>query len=77
MCLAVIGKILKIDKSNAISDVDGNIVTINIQLTPDVHKNDYVLIHAGFSIETMPKQEFFETQELLNKISRIVHHVQP
>lgn len=74
MCLAVIGKVLKVDKSNALSDVEGNLVIINTQLTPDVREGQYVLIHAGFSIETMPEKDFFTTQELLNEILRIVNH---
>ena len=75
MCLAVIGKVMKIDHSNALSDVEGNLVTINIQLTPEVCEGQYVLIHAGFSIATMPEEEFITTQSLLDEISRMVNHV--
>lgn len=76
MCLAVIGKIVKVDTLNALSDVEGNLITINIQLTPEVREGQYVLIHAGFSIETMPEKDFFKTQALLNEITRMVNHVE-
>lgn len=75
MCLAVIGKVLRVDKPNAISDVEGNLVNINIQLTPDVCEGQHVLIHAGFSIATMPEDEVLMTQRLLSEVARIVDHV--
>ena len=75
MCLAVVGKVLKVDQQTALSDVDGNLFTINIQLTPNVREGQYVLIHAGFAIETMSEQEFSQTQTLLNEISRMIDDV--
>lgn len=75
MCLAVIGKVVQVGDDKALSDVEGNLVNINIQLTPDVCEGGYLLIHAGFAIATMEEEEFFETQALLNQISRVLDNV--
>ncbi|MCE5284590.1 MAG: HypC/HybG/HupF family hydrogenase formation chaperone [Pelosinus sp.] len=74
MCLAVVGKVLKIDKLTALADIEGNHIIINIQLTPNVEIGQYILIHAGFAIETMPENEFVTAQTLLTEIARMVNH---
>lgn len=76
MCLAVIGKILRIDPPNALSDIEGNLSNINIQLTPDVCEGQHVLIHAGYSISIMPEDEVLSTQRLLDEVARLVNHVE-
>ena len=74
MCLAVIGRVVEVVGDRAMTDIEGNLITINIQLTPDVCAGNYVLIHAGFAIATVEEEEAFETQGLLNEISRVLDH---
>ena len=75
MCLAVVGKVVQVEKDHALIDVEGVLVNINIQLTSNVSEGSYLLIHAGFAIATMEQEEFFETQALLNQMSSVLDHV--
>ncbi|PKL72374.1 HypC/HybG/HupF family hydrogenase formation chaperone [Candidatus Kuenenbacteria bacterium HGW-Kuenenbacteria-1] len=59
MCLAIPGKIIKINKEKAIVDFDGIKKEINISLVK-VKIKDYVIIHAGFAIQKIEKQEAIE-----------------
>ena len=70
MCLAIPGRIVEIsnDKQHATVDYgDGTMRRINVSLV-DVKKDDYVLVHAGFAIETLDKKEAEETLELFNQM---------
>lgn len=58
MCLATIGKIKKIKSNNlAEVDVDGISLDANIELV-DVKTGDSVMIHAGFAIQKVEKNDF-------------------
>lgn len=57
MCLASPGKIISISGNSAIVDFDNVKKEINISLTPKVKKHDYVIVHTGFAIQKMGKQE--------------------
>ncbi|MDX1799167.1 MAG: HypC/HybG/HupF family hydrogenase formation chaperone, partial [Candidatus Lokiarchaeia archaeon] len=59
MCLAIPGKIIEINnkESSALVDYgDGTKRRINISLVT-VNIGDYVLVHAGFAIEKLNKNE--------------------
>ncbi|MCK5594128.1 MAG: HypC/HybG/HupF family hydrogenase formation chaperone, partial [Candidatus Aenigmarchaeota archaeon] len=50
MCLAIPGKVIKIDDDNATIDYNG--ITKQAKITIISPKiGDYVLVHAGFAIE--------------------------
>ncbi|MFH1838351.1 MAG: HypC/HybG/HupF family hydrogenase formation chaperone [Candidatus Kuenenbacteria bacterium] len=51
MCLAIPGKIKKKQGDYAFVDFNGIIKKIKIILTPEVKTGDYVIVHAGFSIQ--------------------------
>lgn len=72
MCLAVIGKVLQVEGIQAEANVEGNLVKINIQLTPAVCVGQYVLIHAGFAITIVSDDEAWETQSLLDQIAGVI-----
>jgi len=75
MCLAVPGKIIKIgsDKKHAIVDFGGARRRVNIMLVPGVKEGDYVIVHAGFAIEKMTKNDAKAILEELIKISKILN----
>ncbi|MBI4811876.1 HypC/HybG/HupF family hydrogenase formation chaperone [Candidatus Falkowbacteria bacterium] len=50
MCLAIPGKIIKINGERAIADFNGIKKEINISFV-SVNIGDYVVVHAGFAIE--------------------------
>jgi len=55
MCLAIPGKIIKINKNKAIVDFNGIRKEVNVSLIK-TKINDYVIVHAGFAIEKyLPK----------------------
>lgn len=66
MCLAFPGKIKRIDGQNAIVDFDGIEKEINISLLSDVKKGEFVIVHAGFAIEKVSREDEEEIAELLN-----------
>ena len=64
MCLAIPGKILKINGQLATVDFQGIEKEINITLV-DVKIGEYVMVHAGFAIEKMEKKQAEEVKEYL------------
>ncbi|MEO0136161.1 MAG: HypC/HybG/HupF family hydrogenase formation chaperone [candidate division WOR-3 bacterium] len=70
MCLAVVGRIEKIDGDTAIAEIMGVKKEISIVLTPEVKVGDYVMIHAGFAINPIDEKEAKETERLLREIAK-------
>lgn len=68
MCLGVPAKIEKIDGDFAIADFNGIKRKISIQLTPDIKKGQYCLVHAGFAIEKITDEYAEELKGYLNEI---------
>lgn len=64
MCLAIPGKIIKIKNQLAEVDFQGVKKEINISIV-DVKVGDYVMIHAGFAIEKMEKDNVKEIKAYL------------
>lgn len=73
MCLAVPGRIVAIDGKNADVDFGGVTRETNISMV-NVKVGDYVIIHAGFAIQTVDEVEARETirlwEELLEQSSQ-------
>jgi len=68
MCLAVPGKVLEKDGDIARVDFgEGTIRNVNITLV-DVEVGGYVIVHAGFAIETIDKVEAEETLRLWSEL---------
>ncbi|HRY82635.1 MAG TPA: HypC/HybG/HupF family hydrogenase formation chaperone [Candidatus Moranbacteria bacterium] len=64
MCLAIPGKIIKIKNQLAIVDFQGMKKEINISLI-SAKIGDYVMVHAGFAIEKMDKDNAKEIKAYL------------
>ena len=65
MCLAFPGKIISIQGDNAIASFSGVKKEINISLTK-TKIGDYVIVHAGFAIQKLTKEDAFAALKLLN-----------
>ncbi|MGD0626536.1 MAG: HypC/HybG/HupF family hydrogenase formation chaperone, partial [Thermodesulfobacteriota bacterium] len=50
MCVAIPAKVKSIEGVVADVEVGGVSRKVSVQLTPEVQKDDYVLVHAGFAI---------------------------
>ena len=57
MCLAIPAKIIKINKNIAEVESFGIKKEIDISLTPDVKKGNFVIVHAGFAIQIIGKKD--------------------
>lgn len=72
MCLAIPAKILKTDeqRQEALADIGaGAKKTISVRLLPDVKVGDYVLIHAGFAISTVAKDDAEAARKLFDELA--------
>ncbi len=74
MCVAIPGRVKSIEGVTAEVEVGGVTRQVNVQLTPEVKKDDYVLVHAGFSIHIIEEQEALETLKLLGELAASGSH---
>lgn len=68
MCLAIPAKIKKIKGEYVLVDFGGLKKDIKTILTPEVKVGDYVLVHAGFSIQQLDKKEANEILKIWKEI---------
>ncbi|MEM2878570.1 MAG: HypC/HybG/HupF family hydrogenase formation chaperone [Candidatus Hadarchaeales archaeon] len=61
MCLAVPGKILKIEGNVAKIDFGGVRRDVRMDLVPGAREGEYVLVHAGFAIQVLDERAAEET----------------
>ena len=70
MCLAIPGKVVRIDAKTGHAQVDygdGTARTVNVSLV-DVKVGEYVLVHAGFAIQVVDRKEAEETIALFKEM---------
>ncbi|HAV11679.1 MAG TPA: HypC/HybG/HupF family hydrogenase formation chaperone [Candidatus Moranbacteria bacterium] len=63
MCLAYPGKIEKIEGDQAVADFDGMKKTVNISLVSDAEVGDHVIVHAGFAVQKLTKEDAWAVLE--------------
>lgn len=76
MCLSVPGKILSVEGDDPVfrtADVDfcGVRRTVNLAYTPEVIPGDYVLVHVGFAVSRVDREEAAKTYEYLAQIGAL------
>jgi hydrogenase expression/formation protein HypC len=69
MCVAVPSLITALDGSDAIVDVGGISRKASLMLTPEAKIGDYVLIHAGYAISIVDREEAEATLELFKELA--------
>lgn len=68
MCLAVPAKVVEIKEDTAKVDFgEGVLREVNIALV-QAKVNEYVLVHAGYAIQVIDREEAAETLRLWNEI---------
>ncbi|MGM0405936.1 MAG: HypC/HybG/HupF family hydrogenase formation chaperone [Thermoplasmatota archaeon] len=67
MCLAVPGKIRKIDGDDAEIDFGGVTRSANVSLV-DVEVGDYVIVHAGYAIQYLDEEEARKSLEAWDEV---------
>ena len=71
MCLAVPVKITKIEDKEAEVEIGGISRRISLWLTPEAKVGDYVLLHTGYAISVLDREEAEETLQLFKDIARV------
>jgi len=72
MCLAVPGEVLAIDRS--IVPVMGTVSfagvekQVCLEWLPDINVGEYVIVHVGFALSKIDKQEALETLQMLREM---------
>jgi hydrogenase expression/formation protein HypC len=76
MCLAVPGRVLRVEDGDpafrtAYVDFCGVGKTVNLAYTPDVEPGDFVLVHVGFAVSKVDKEEAERIFEDLRQIGAL------
>ncbi len=72
MCLAIPTRIVAIDGEKAIGAVGGVKREISIVMTPGVKVGDYVIVHAGFAIQTVDPTTATESLAIFSAMEKKV-----
>ena len=70
MCLAVALHVVTIEGRWAVGEAAGLTQKIRVDFLPDLEVGDYVMVHAGFAIQTLTPQQ---AQENLASIEEAIH----
>lgn len=73
MCLAIPGEIVEITGSDPLTRMarvsfGGVIREASLAYVPDAKPGDYVLVHAGFALQTIDEEEARRTLELFEQM---------
>lgn len=76
MCLAVPAKVT--DRIDFLATVDIHGVTrqVSLMLLPETKIGDWVLIHAGFAIQTIDEEEAQKTLDLLKELEQYAEELE-
>ncbi len=69
MCLAIPMKVIKIRNTDGTVELGGVEREVNLQLVEDVAVGDYILVHAGFAIQKVDKEEAEKTLSFLRQMA--------
>ncbi|MCW4011018.1 MAG: HypC/HybG/HupF family hydrogenase formation chaperone [Candidatus Bathyarchaeota archaeon] len=68
MCLAIPARVMSIEGDKAQVDFGEKVLReVNVTLV-DAKVGEYVLVHAGYAIQTMDQKEALETLSLWNEV---------
>ncbi|MEM3000400.1 MAG: HypC/HybG/HupF family hydrogenase formation chaperone [Candidatus Bathyarchaeales archaeon] len=68
MCLAIPARVIRVDGEKAQVDFgEGVLREVNVTLV-DAKVGDYVLVHAGYAIQTLEEKDALETLALWKEI---------
>lgn len=71
MCLAIPGKVVKIENQVSEVDIMGARRRVSIELLKDIKVGDYVLVHAGCAIAKVNEEEAKQTIELFKELKEL------
>jgi len=71
MCLAIPAEVVTVEGNTGTVDFGGLLQEINLELVEDVKPGDYVLIHVGFAIEILSKEDALETLAIFKELEAL------
>jgi hydrogenase expression/formation protein HypC len=77
MCLGVPGKVLTIEREEALGlsrgkvQFGGIVKEVNLTYTPDVKIGEYVVVHVGFAISKLDEQEAQQVFKYLRELGEL------
>ena len=69
MCLGIPAKIIKIENNMGTIDMEGTQREVSLLLQEDAKVGDYVIVHAGFAIQTIDEHEAMESLKVLRQLA--------
>lgn len=67
MCLSIPAKVESIEGEMAVVSVGGTKYDASLQMLDDVNIGDYVLLHTGFAIQKISKEEAQDTLKVFEE----------
>jgi hydrogenase expression/formation protein HypC len=78
MCLAVPMKIIELRADGkGVAELDGSCQVVDLSLISDASLGSYVIVHAGYAIETLDQEEANATLALFAEIVSEAHADNP
>ncbi len=81
MCLAIPGKILAISEDNGVRagrvEFGGIVRAVCLDYVPEAESGDYVMVHVGFAISQVDREEAERTYALLNEMGLLTDELPP
>ena len=69
MCLAIPLELVEINGMDAIGQAEGIRRKIRVDFIPNPQIGDYVIVHAGFAIERMKKEQALENLAAIREVA--------
>ncbi|MGE5207465.1 MAG: HypC/HybG/HupF family hydrogenase formation chaperone [Chlamydiota bacterium] len=81
MCLAVPGRIVNLRMANGVRygrvEFGGIVRQVCLDFVPQAGVGDYVMVHVGFAISCVDREEAERTYEMLNSMGLLQQELEP
>jgi hydrogenase expression/formation protein HypC len=72
MCLAVPMKLVELaDRTRGVTELNGTRYNVDLSLVTDVTVGDFLIVHAGFAIEKLDREEADERLRLFDGMAAV------
>jgi len=68
MCLAIPMRVTSVNGARGVVEANGVELEVSFDLTPEASPGDYVIVHAGFAIQTLTAEEAEETLSIFARL---------
>ena len=75
MCLAIPMKLEKIEGNVGVAEYKGVKCQVHTDLLENVSVGDYVIVHAGFAIQTLDEEDALETLKIFEELDELYREV--